>query len=73
MSFYHSSFDFTRQVYFFGDILEIQNICVLHNSSSFNGVMIGNIWEFNLPCNLLYIDVFSLKMEFWENINENPD
>ena len=51
LSVYYLSFDFIKQEYFFDHILEIQNICVLHNSSSFNGVMIGNIWEFNLPCN----------------------
>ena len=36
---------------------EIQNVFILFNSSSVRGVMIENISDFNLICNLLQLDV----------------
>ena len=36
---------------------EIQNVFILFNSSSVRGVMIENISDFNLICNLLHLDV----------------
>jgi len=36
-----------------GDIIEIQNICVLVNTSPVKGVEVKNVNDFNLTCNLV--------------------
>ena len=58
--------DLVAPLYFWsnlsGYIFNVQNISVLLNISSKRGVMIKNILDFNLACNILLFDMISIYL-----------